>query len=78
MIIKKWWFQKETITAVHDADLEKYLSSLGILDSVTTGAYRCAVCGNSVGLTNVGAIFPRDNKIEIVCDSPYCVSRMDL
>ena len=78
MVIKKRWLQKEIVKAVHDNDLETFLSSLGILKGVTEGVYRCAVCSKPVNLENLGAVSPREGKIEVICDASHCMSRIDL
>ncbi len=73
---KTRWLQREAVTAVHDNDLVEYLSSIGLLREIETGACMCAECGSKVNLENFGAVFPKENNICIVCDRPLCISRI--
>ena len=61
------------VKAVYDTDLEKLLSSLGILEDVITGCLKCHVCETPVDLDNLGTIFPHGGDIAVSCDSNRCV-----
>jgi hypothetical protein len=74
---KKRWLEREVITAVNENDLVEYLSSIGLLKEIEAGASRCAICGIIVDLENFGAVFPKGNRIHIVCEKPSCISRID-
>ena len=71
-MFKKRWLQREKVKAVHDNDLEQFLSSIGVLDQIKEGYHYCIVCNTQITLENLGAIFPKDNKINFVCDRPSC------
>lgn len=65
------------IKAVHENDLENFLSSIEVLKDVIDGKYCCATCGQQINIENLGAIFPRDNKINFVCNLPSCLSKIE-
>lgn len=69
--------KKEAIFAVHDRDLEVFLSSIGILEKIKNKEIKCVECKSVITLENIGFIFPsKGRKIEICCDSPGCYYKM--
>jgi hypothetical protein len=76
-MFKKRWLQREKVKAVHDNDLEQFLSSIGVLEQITEGYHHCIVCNTQITLENLGAVFPKDNKINFVCDRPFCLANLD-
>lgn len=64
------------LQAVHDDDLRKLLSSLGVLESVEAGEQRCVFCGCDIKEENIGAVLPLDNKIAFSCDKQACIDKM--
>ncbi len=74
---KKRWFRREVVTAVNENDLVDYLSSIGILKEVEAGTSTCSMCGITVNLENIGAVFPKGNKIHITCEKASCISRIE-
>jgi len=76
-MFKKRWIQRERVKAVHDDDLEQFLSSIGVLDQIKKGYHHCIVCNTQITLENLGAVYPKDNKINFVCDRPSCVANLD-
>jgi len=74
---KKRWLQREVITAINENDLVDYLSSIGLLEKIEAGESRCAICGVTVNLENLGAVFPKGNNIHIICERPLCISLID-
>jgi hypothetical protein len=77
-MFKKRWLQREKLKAVHDNDLEQFLSSIGVLNQVITGYYHCIICDTQISLENLGAVYPKDNKIDFVCDRLSCLAEMNL
>jgi hypothetical protein len=73
---KKRWGQREKIKAVHDKDLERFLSSLGVLDQIKNGYHRCVICNSIITLENFGAVFPKDDKINFLCDRSLCLAAL--
>jgi len=70
--------EKKILKAVHDQDLEKLLSDLGILDVVRSGKRKCKFCENIITLDNIHAIFPESEDIKIVCNSPNCIKKLSI
>jgi len=60
------------LKAVHDADLENYLMSLGILDGIKNGDFKCKYCGTTITLENLLCLYPVNEEISICCDRPSC------
>ena len=77
-MFKKRWLQREKVKAVHDDDLEQFLSSIGVLDQIKEGYHYCIVCNTQITLENLGAVFPKDNKINFLCDRLSCLDKMNL
>jgi hypothetical protein len=65
--------KKVEVKAIYDKDLEQILNNLGILDLLIGGEINCAVCGCSVDLENLGAIFPYEDEIKVSCDNNKCI-----
>jgi len=62
------------IRAIHDTDLVKVLTRLGLYEGVVEGRYRCFVCGERITLDNIGGLFKsRDGKINFVCNNMKCL-----
>ena len=49
---------KEDIKAVHDDDLEGFLSSLGLLHDVQSGKIRCKFCREKLNLDTIQIVLP--------------------
>ena len=77
-MFKKRWIQREKVKAVHDNDLGQFLSSIGALDQIKKGCHHCIVCNIPITLENLGAVFPKDNKINFVCERLSCLDKMNL
>ena len=77
-MFKKRWFKREKLRAVHDNDLEEFLSSVGVLKKLEGGNYNCLVCNANITLENLGAIYPKDNEINFICDRLSCIDKIDL
>lgn len=61
------------VKAVHDQDLERLLTNLGILDKLVAGEVNCTVCGCQVDLDNLGTIFPDGDEVGVSCDNTKCI-----
>ena len=74
----KRWFKREVIKAVHEDDINQFLSSLGILNSICEGNFHCAICNKLINLDNFGAVYPQNNKIQVICDSLLCLNKITM
>lgn len=65
--------KRETLSAVHDDDLEALLTSLGIYGDFAGGRLRCSICGDAITANNLYAIYPDSGQIKLVCEKPECI-----
>jgi len=65
--------KRATVRAVWDSDLETLLNSLGILDRLLAGDFRCAICDQPVELENLGALVSSEGALRVTCDSTACI-----
>lgn len=72
------WIKRSKIRAIHDDHLETYLSSIGVLAEITAGTKLCKFCNSQINIENIGAIFPVEDKIEIICDKPKCLIQINI
>lgn len=64
---------KGNLNAVHDDDLECLLSKLNLLEKVKEGKVRCKFTDEIITLENLHSIFPEEQTIKVVCDSPLAI-----
>lgn len=62
--------------AVHDDDLERLVSNLGLAADLARGTLRCRLCDEIVTLATLGALFPGHGNIYAVCAKPVCMQRL--
>jgi len=62
----------QTLTVVHTKDVEKFLKSLGVLETVKSGECHCSVCNKPISLSNFSAVYPNEGNINFICDSFLC------
>ncbi|MCI0530330.1 MAG: hypothetical protein L0Y74_00020 [candidate division Zixibacteria bacterium] len=77
-MLNKRWIQREKVKAVHDYDLEQFLFSIGALEKIKNGFYHCLFCNAVVTINNLGALYPKNDKINFVCDRPSCIAEIEL
>ena len=68
--------KKEIIKMVNENDLEKYLSSLGILEDINGGKIYCRFCGRKITLKNLQILFPYKNEILASCSRLICLEKL--
>jgi hypothetical protein len=69
-------FKKVRIRVVHEEDLAKLLSSLGVLEIIKDSKVNCLYCGGIVSLDNLEAILKEDGAIKFVCSKNECISKL--
>lgn len=67
---------KPEILAVHKRKLEEFLRKLELWDSLTKGELKCAICGTTISLDNVGLIIPSGDKIAVCCSGAECMFKI--
>lgn len=64
---------KSNLNAVHDDDLEPLLAKLNLLDKVKEGKLKCKFTKEIITIENLHSIFPEEETIKLVCDSPEAI-----
>ena len=72
--IRRARMPKEGIKAVHDDDLEDFLSSIGLLHDVRAGEARCKFCREILDLESIQAVFPESGSVSVVCNRERCIN----
>jgi hypothetical protein len=72
-----WLRNTSSLKAVQDADLVEYLQKLGVYEDVITGRVHCVFCGEKIDLDNLQALFPKDDKIVMVCSKIICLDKIN-
>ena len=67
--------KEQTISAVHEKDLKKLLTSLNLLKEVNDGHIKCNFCGKTITLENLQCIYPANSKIVFCCDDIVCFEK---
>ena len=68
--------RKYKIDAVHEADLETFFKSLGLLAPINNKKLRCESCNNIITLENFGCIYPNENNIKLCCNKLECYNKI--
>lgn len=63
---------KETIRAIHEAEVEDFFRSLGLLEFLENGKLSCDVCGKPLTRTSFLAVARRRGEFVFCCDRPTC------
>jgi hypothetical protein len=63
---------KETLHALHFADVEAFFAALSLLPQLAAGEMRCEICGDPVGTTNFGAALRRQSRLLLACGKAEC------
>jgi len=74
-VLKRGAIDKEKIKAVHDDDLENFLSSIGLLNDIKSEKIRCKFCSENITLETLQAIFPDSGSINAICNKKSCIKK---
>lgn len=64
------------IRAVHEDDLFRLITSLGIEEDIRMGRYRCMCCNAPINMDNLWGILSREDKIHLICSDPECLAEI--
>lgn len=64
---------RESVSAVHDDDLTRFLTSIGALNDIRAGKIRCKFCSEQTSLDDLQAVIPDSGTISYICKKPQCV-----
>ena len=67
--------KKKTVHAVHESDLDVFLTSLGLQKDLQEGKLMCFFCKEKITRENLGSIIPKGKNIEVCCKSLRCYTR---
>jgi hypothetical protein len=70
--VKYQTMPKFEVDAVYEEDLEIFLNSIGILDSLNDGYLKCEFCNETVTLENLISVYPYKEEIKLCCNKPNC------
>lgn len=66
---------KETFQAIHAAELNSFLSRLGVLESLKSGELTCEGCGTVITLDNFRALSRQEGNLVFLCSNEECLLR---
>ena len=66
---------KETFQAIHAADVESFLSRLGVLEALKLGHLTCEGCGTVITLGNFRAVGRQEGDLVFLCSNEECLLR---
>jgi hypothetical protein len=67
------WSKRSKLLAICDEDIEKWLTSLGILDRVKDGKIQCFICKGDININSIQIVSRVKGEIVLVCDKPECI-----
>ena len=62
----------DKMRAIHSKDMEQYLKSLGVLDNVKAGKYKCEFCNNQITISGISCIYPENKQVKFCCNNAQC------
>ena len=68
---------EEIIKFVHDDDLEKMLTNLGLMQQLEEGRIKCKFCKEFVVVDEIYALFPESGSIKLVCNKIDCIRNLN-
>ena len=70
--------QRLEINAVHERDLQTFLESIGQYAKFKGGELKCFVCGDTLGIANLGAVLSVKGEARFVCTKIECLNKTSL
>jgi hypothetical protein len=64
---------KETVWAIHPADIQLFLRRLRLLAPLQTGALHCAVCGDVLSIDTFRAAKRTGGTLHLLCTRQECL-----
>ena len=65
---------KETIGAIHSAEVEDLFRSLGLSDALSEGRLHCNECGDPISKVNFRAVTRKEGNLLFSCNRENCYS----
>lgn len=64
---------KSTLNAVYENDLIPLLKKFNLYDKIKEGVIKCKFTKEVITLENIHSLFPEENQIKIVSNSPEAI-----
>ena len=64
--------KREKINAVHQHDLDRLLTSLGIYDQLIERKLRCSICGTTITKENFLCVYSHEGELQVCCERLEC------
>lgn len=61
------------LNTVYDTDLAELLVKLNLYDKIKEGKIKCKFTDEIITMENLHSIFPEENTIKVICDSPNAI-----
>ena len=61
------------LNTVYDTDLEELLVKLYLYDKIKERKIKCKFTDEIITMENLHSIFPEENTIKVICDSPTAI-----
>jgi len=65
--------ERKSVKAVHERDLDKLLTSIGIKNDFDAGKILCKFCKKIITKENVYSFIPESGVVNVACDEPKCI-----
>ncbi len=65
--------KRTTMKVVDESDFVAFLKELGIYEALEGGGARCSVCGTTLAVDDVDAVYPLDGEVKLLCGNPKCI-----
>lgn len=62
------------LRAVHEMDLDRLLTSLGVKELLHDGKMHCKFCKITMTKDNIYSLFKEAGTVAFVCDKPECIT----
>jgi len=66
----------KNINAVHESDLEGFLSKIGLLDNFHEAKTKCKFCKDVVNLENIYSVIKDSDQYKLICNKASCVAAL--
>lgn len=64
------------IKAILDQDFEDLLRRLNVYDAVVAGTVHCAFCQDTISVSNISMVFPKNGEVCFCCDKKICTDKL--
>ena len=66
------WHKRDIVHAIHEKDIEKVITELGLLERITSCELLCSECGEPININNIECLYLQNDEIKVCCDNIKC------